>query len=148
MFGQFVLYLRENDIDIEAAIECKGLRHLDHYVEPDGTATMEILPSRMTFGWGRLPRRLLAPLAVVLSTALAASQGGCAGGISRPFGRKIQMTVCASGEWREMAFAMRVRNKYEATRLTPSSRTVSTGSGTLYQATSRMPAGMWVMRAR
>lgn len=35
LFGQFVLYLRANDIDIEAAIERKWLRHLDHYVELD-----------------------------------------------------------------------------------------------------------------
>ncbi len=31
LFGQFVLYLRANEIDIEAAIERKWLRHLDHY---------------------------------------------------------------------------------------------------------------------
>jgi len=36
LFGQFVLYLRENNIDIEAAIQRKWLRHLDHDVEPDG----------------------------------------------------------------------------------------------------------------
>lgn len=36
LFGQFVLYLRANDIDIEAAIERKWLRHLDHSVEPAG----------------------------------------------------------------------------------------------------------------
>ncbi|MBU1316359.1 MAG: phosphoribosyl-ATP pyrophosphohydrolase [Alphaproteobacteria bacterium] len=29
LFGQFVLYLRENEIDIEAAIERKWLRHLE-----------------------------------------------------------------------------------------------------------------------
>ncbi|WP_430251002.1 hypothetical protein [Neorhizobium sp. DAR64860/K0K1] len=32
LFGQFVLYLRANEIDIEAAIERKWLRHLDKYV--------------------------------------------------------------------------------------------------------------------
>lgn len=32
LFGQFVLYLRANEIDIEAAIERKWLRHLDQYV--------------------------------------------------------------------------------------------------------------------
>jgi NTP pyrophosphatase (non-canonical NTP hydrolase) len=32
LFGQFVLYLRANEIDIEAAIERKWLRHLDEYV--------------------------------------------------------------------------------------------------------------------
>lgn len=31
LFGQFVLYLRAHDIDIEAAIERKWLRHLDQY---------------------------------------------------------------------------------------------------------------------
>jgi NTP pyrophosphatase (non-canonical NTP hydrolase) len=31
LFGQFVLYLRANDIDIEAAIERKWLRHLAAY---------------------------------------------------------------------------------------------------------------------
>lgn len=31
LFGQFVLYLRANEIDIEAAIERKWLRHTDHY---------------------------------------------------------------------------------------------------------------------
>lgn len=31
LFGQFMLYLRYNGIDIEAAIERKWLRHLDHY---------------------------------------------------------------------------------------------------------------------
>jgi len=35
LFGQFVLYLRANNIDIEAAIERKWLRHLDHYVALD-----------------------------------------------------------------------------------------------------------------
>lgn len=35
LFGQFVLYLRANDIDIEAAIERKWLRHLDRYAELD-----------------------------------------------------------------------------------------------------------------
>ena len=38
LFGQFVLYLRQNDIDIEAAIQRKWLRHLDDDVEPDVTA--------------------------------------------------------------------------------------------------------------
>jgi NTP pyrophosphatase (non-canonical NTP hydrolase) len=33
LFGQFVLYLHDNGIDIEAAIERKWLRHLDHYIE-------------------------------------------------------------------------------------------------------------------
>jgi len=33
LFGQFVLYLRENQIDIEAAIERKWLRHLEQYIE-------------------------------------------------------------------------------------------------------------------
>jgi len=33
LFGQFVLYLRANDIDIEAAIERKWLRHLDRHEE-------------------------------------------------------------------------------------------------------------------
>ncbi|CCF00531.1 hypothetical protein [Sinorhizobium fredii] len=41
LFGQFVLYLRENDIDIEAAIDRKWLRHLDQYVELDGTTASE-----------------------------------------------------------------------------------------------------------
>lgn len=41
LFGQFVLYLRENDIDIEAAIERKWLRHLDHYVELDRTTAAD-----------------------------------------------------------------------------------------------------------
>jgi NTP pyrophosphatase (non-canonical NTP hydrolase) len=31
LFGQFVLYLRANNIDIEAAIERKWLRHAPHY---------------------------------------------------------------------------------------------------------------------
>jgi NTP pyrophosphatase (non-canonical NTP hydrolase) len=35
LFGQFVLYLRANEIDIEAAIERKWLRHLDKYVSLD-----------------------------------------------------------------------------------------------------------------
>ncbi|WP_245582500.1 hypothetical protein [Neorhizobium lilium] len=35
LFGQFVLYLRANEIDIEAAIERKWLRHLDKYVDLD-----------------------------------------------------------------------------------------------------------------
>lgn len=35
LFGQFVLYLRANDIDIKAAIERKWLRHLDKYVSLD-----------------------------------------------------------------------------------------------------------------
>jgi NTP pyrophosphatase (non-canonical NTP hydrolase) len=35
LFGQFVLYLRANEIDIEAAIERKWLRHLDEYVGLD-----------------------------------------------------------------------------------------------------------------
>lgn len=37
LFGQFVLYLRANNIDVEAAIERKWLRHLDHYAEQDRT---------------------------------------------------------------------------------------------------------------
>jgi NTP pyrophosphatase (non-canonical NTP hydrolase) len=37
LFGQFVLYLRANDIDIEAAIERKWLRHLSHYEQLAGT---------------------------------------------------------------------------------------------------------------
>ncbi|PST27358.1 hypothetical protein C7U60_02215 [Mesorhizobium plurifarium] len=41
LFGQFVLYLRENDIDIEAAIERKWLRHLDQYVGLDPNTTTE-----------------------------------------------------------------------------------------------------------
>jgi NTP pyrophosphatase (non-canonical NTP hydrolase) len=41
LFGQFVLYLRENDIDIEAAIERKWLRHLGHYMELDGANLTE-----------------------------------------------------------------------------------------------------------
>jgi NTP pyrophosphatase (non-canonical NTP hydrolase) len=32
-FRQFVLYLRANQIDIEASIERKWLRHLDQYIE-------------------------------------------------------------------------------------------------------------------
>ena len=36
LFGQFVLYLRANDIDIEAAIERKWLRHLDAYKTSEG----------------------------------------------------------------------------------------------------------------
>lgn len=36
LFGQFVLYLRANEIDIEAAIERKWLRHLDAYRQRDG----------------------------------------------------------------------------------------------------------------
>ncbi len=35
LFGQLVLYLRANEIDIEAAIERKWLRHLDRYVGLD-----------------------------------------------------------------------------------------------------------------
>lgn len=35
LFGQLVLYLRDNNIDIEAAIERKWLRHLDHYADLD-----------------------------------------------------------------------------------------------------------------
>jgi NTP pyrophosphatase (non-canonical NTP hydrolase) len=35
LFGQFVLYLRANEIDIEAAIERKWLRHLDRYADLD-----------------------------------------------------------------------------------------------------------------
>jgi NTP pyrophosphatase (non-canonical NTP hydrolase) len=35
LFGQLVLYLRANKIDIEAAIERKWLRHLDKYVKLD-----------------------------------------------------------------------------------------------------------------
>lgn len=35
LFGQFVLYLRANEIDIEAAIERKWLQHLDKYVDLD-----------------------------------------------------------------------------------------------------------------
>lgn len=35
LFGQFVRYLRANEIDIEAAIERKWLRHLDKYVDLD-----------------------------------------------------------------------------------------------------------------
>ncbi len=42
LFGQFVLYLRHNEIDIEAAIERKWLRHLDHYEE---LAAAQIRPS-------------------------------------------------------------------------------------------------------
>lgn len=38
LFGQFILYLSENDIDIEAAIERKWLRHLERYVELDRAA--------------------------------------------------------------------------------------------------------------
>lgn len=38
LFGQFVLYLRENNIDIEAAIERKWLRHLDKYEGLSATA--------------------------------------------------------------------------------------------------------------
>ncbi|MDK1373486.1 MULTISPECIES: hypothetical protein [unclassified Sinorhizobium] len=41
LFGQFVLYLRANDIDIEAAIERKWLRHLDQYVERDLTTATD-----------------------------------------------------------------------------------------------------------
>ncbi|MGK9286999.1 hypothetical protein KXR91_29495 [Sinorhizobium meliloti] len=41
LFGQFVLELRENDIDIEAAIERKWLRHLDQYVELDLTTATD-----------------------------------------------------------------------------------------------------------
>ncbi|MDE1157990.1 MAG: hypothetical protein PW791_06880 [Neorhizobium sp.] len=32
LFGQLVLYLRANEIDIEAAIEKKWLRHTDRYI--------------------------------------------------------------------------------------------------------------------
>ncbi|WOS65974.1 nucleoside triphosphate pyrophosphohydrolase family protein [Sinorhizobium fredii] len=35
LFGQFVFYLRENNIAIEAAIEREWLRHLDRYIELD-----------------------------------------------------------------------------------------------------------------
>lgn len=35
LFGQFVLYLRANEIDVEAAIERKWLRYLDKYVGLD-----------------------------------------------------------------------------------------------------------------
>lgn len=38
LFGQFILYLSENDIDIEAVIERKWLRHLERYVELDRAA--------------------------------------------------------------------------------------------------------------
>lgn len=41
LFGQFVLYLRENDIDIEAAIARKWLRHLDQYAELDKAAATD-----------------------------------------------------------------------------------------------------------
>lgn len=37
LFGQFILYLRTNEIDIEAAIERKWLRHLDEYVGLDAS---------------------------------------------------------------------------------------------------------------
>lgn len=37
LFGQFVLYLRAHDIDIEAAIERKWLRHLDQNKTPEET---------------------------------------------------------------------------------------------------------------
>ncbi len=46
LFGQLVLYLRANDIDIVAAIERKWLRHLDHYVELDKIASAS--PSKAT----------------------------------------------------------------------------------------------------
>lgn len=36
LFGQFVLYLRANEIDIEAAIERKWLRHLGAYRSAEG----------------------------------------------------------------------------------------------------------------
>ncbi|MCD2173073.1 phosphoribosyl-ATP pyrophosphohydrolase [Rhizobium sp. C4] len=36
LFGQFVLYLRANEIDIEAAIERKWLRHLAAYQNEGG----------------------------------------------------------------------------------------------------------------
>ncbi|MDR3471517.1 MAG: hypothetical protein P4M09_07480 [Devosia sp.] len=36
LFGQLVLYLRANGIDIESAIERKWLRHLDKYAETAG----------------------------------------------------------------------------------------------------------------
>lgn len=38
LFGQSVLYLRANDIDIEAAIERKWLRHLGGHRGTDGEA--------------------------------------------------------------------------------------------------------------
>lgn len=41
LFGQFILYLRENEIDIEAAIERKWLQHLERYVELDRTTVTE-----------------------------------------------------------------------------------------------------------
>ena len=44
LFGQLVLYLRANDIDIEAAIERKWLRHLTDYEEmADGQIGKELL---------------------------------------------------------------------------------------------------------
>jgi hypothetical protein len=43
LFGQLVLYLRQNDIDIEAAIERKWLRHLNQYVELDKTAATDVV---------------------------------------------------------------------------------------------------------
>lgn len=39
LFGQFILYCRANQIDIEAAIERKWLRHLDKYVSLDADKT-------------------------------------------------------------------------------------------------------------
>ena len=39
LFGQFILYLTANEIDIEAAIERKWLRHTDRYVELDTMAS-------------------------------------------------------------------------------------------------------------
>ena len=78
------------------------------------------------------------------------------------FGSEIQSTVCACGEWREMwplpsvssistklpAATCRLSPSLVSYSTLPSSRTVSTGSGTLCQATSRMPAGMRVKRMR
>ncbi|MGF0538014.1 hypothetical protein ACQQ2Q_08475 [Agrobacterium sp. ES01] len=43
LFGQLVLYLRANEIDIEAAIERKWLRHLTDYEEmADGPSGKEL----------------------------------------------------------------------------------------------------------
>ena len=80
--------------------------------------------------------------------------------LSRPCGRLIQMTVCSSGECRDLCpLPSTSSNKTKlpaGTRLSspslvwysadPSSRTVSTRSGTVCQSTYRAPDGMRVKR--
>src|SRR6266436_4289435 len=81
-------------------------------------------------------------------------------GLSRPCGRLIQMTVCSSGECRDLCpLPSTSSNKTKlpaGTHLSspslvwysadPSRRTVSTRSGTVCQSTCRAPDGMRVKR--